>query len=133
MLLYPSGSAWRKLIAEGSRKRRRANFSDKTVEDADDEAVENAEWWLERELQSQKQTVRCGGKYVFNVQVAAEKFEFIRAAAVKRKKKRTKAAATSKEQAPNNTREALDCEHAEEWVESLGNEFYGLVYNRGCA
>ena len=127
VLLYPSGSAWQKLIAEGSRKRRRANFSDKTVEDADDEAVDNAELWLERELQSQKQTVRSGGKYVFNVQVAAEKFEFIRAAAIKRKKKRTKAAATGKEQAPSNTREALNCEHAEEWVKSLQNEFYGLV------
>ena len=43
---------WQKLIAEGSRKRRRAEFTDV---DEDFDAVEAAEIWMRRELQTQKQ------------------------------------------------------------------------------
>ena len=77
-------------------------------------------------LQNKKNSVRTGGKYTFNIHAATKAIDGIRTFAARGKKKRTKAVATGKESAPSNTREALEGEHAEEWVKSLGNEFYGL-------
>ena len=130
LFVFPSGSVWQKLIAEGSRKRRRAEFTDV---DEDFDAVEAAEIWMRRELQTQKQSFKTDHKYCFNVKQATEhleaiKYNSLRACATKRKKtKRTKAVGTGKESAPASTHEALNCEKAHEWVKSLGNEFWGLV------
>ena len=130
LFVFPSGSVWRKLIAEGSRKRRRAEFTDV---DEEFDAVEAAEIWMRRELQTQKQSFKLDHKYCFNVKQATEQLEAIkynslRACAAKRgKKKCTKAVGTGKESAPASTYEALNCEKAHEWVKSLGNEFWGLV------
>ena len=101
--------------------------------DEDFDAVEAAEIWMWRELQTQKQSFKPDHKYCFNVKQATEhleaiKYNSLRACAAKRgKKKRTKAVGTGKESAPASTHEALNCEKAHKWVKSLGNEFWGLV------
>jgi hypothetical protein len=120
---HPGGSRWKQILQEGSRKRRRALHVDN---DDGEDLLMSVELWLQQELQINKKSVRTGGKYAFNIREANKQVDYIHGMAARGKKKRTKAVATGKETAPANTQEALNGEHAEEWVKSLGNEFYGL-------
>ena len=59
--------------------------------------------------------------------VTARELKSMRSKQKAKKKKSEKAVTAGKEPNPKNTREALMAPDAEDWVASMGNEFYGLV------
>lgn len=128
---YPSGSHWQDLLERGSRKARRANRVDY---DANALAEINALHWVSEQISSQRAAVEAGSNYSFSVQhgkralaVSARDFAKMRSKAQVKKKKSDKAVAAGRKPNPKDTREALSGEDAEQWVESMGIEFYGLI------
>ena len=125
ILPYPTGCAWNALVGEGSRKHKRANYTDV---DANERAIDEAKAWIANEVRTQK-----GGKFCFNIQkstramVTARELKTMRSKQGAKKKKTEKAVAMGKEPSPANTRAALEASDKEDWVESMGVEFYGLV------
>ena len=125
VLPYPSGEGWNITKAKGSRRKLRSMHADISL---DEDAVAAAEHWVHKELKSQDNKLRSGGKYTFFVHIGNESItRQTKAMAVRNKKKRTKAVSKGKIQAPKNTADALWREDSVDWVKSMGNEFYGLV------
>ena len=121
---YPSGRMWNLMIKRGSRKKRRANHTDV---DNNEAAVTAAEEWLESELTEQRQAMRNGVMFACMISAANSVMAARVQKKFKKKKKRTKAVGSGLEAAPANVRGALEHPDCEQWVESMGNEFNGLV------
>ena len=128
-LPYPTGEAWNRLKARGSRKQQRADHVD-CNEDFD--AVQATESWIEDQVRDQNESVSKGGRFCFNVEMSREiiacELDVKRGKDVQAvKKKKVKAVAAGQKPAPKNIKEALYGEDAEVWTKSLNNEFWGLV------
>ena len=127
---YPSGSHWCELVRVGSRKHQRANHVD--IDD-NQVAVDNAVAWVESQVSGQQSVVANGGSFAFSVQHAmrammtGREMQKMQSKNKAKKKKSAKAVAAGKLANPANARAALGADDGDDWVDSMGVEFYGLV------
>jgi hypothetical protein len=129
-LTYPSGAYWRSLREQGSRKSRRALHIDFDMQQqAEDLAVQ----WIESQVKCQSAGVAQGGQFAFNIQqgkramMTGRDLRKMQTKSRARKSKTAKAVAAGRDPNPANVRAALGAEDGEDWVDSMGDEFFGLV------
>ena len=69
VLPYPSGEGWNITKVKGSRRKLRSMHADISL---DEDAIAAAEHWVHKELKSQDNKLRSGGKYTFFVHIGNE-------------------------------------------------------------
>ena len=132
-MVYPSGTKYWEIVQRIKRNEKRMNWM---IQDDDKVAMNATLNWIKEKINEQKESVRLGNRYSFNIRIGIkevslkERFRVMANRTKKlyrKKKKRTKATAAGKEPDPKNVMEALDSSSGVEWAKALGNEFFGLV------